>query len=64
MDKVVPDFLWTTYESCSAETLRALSKNRRRVVPGPLSKAMNAVSAIAPTAVLSPVMGWVYKKMG
>lgn len=51
VDKVVPDFLWTTYESCSAETLRALSRNRRRVVPGPLSKAMNAISTIAPTAV-------------
>ena len=63
VDKVVPDFLWTTYESCSAETLRALSRNRRRVVPGPLSKAMNAISTIAPTAVLSPVMGWVYSKM-
>ncbi|BAU96808.1 short-chain dehydrogenase [Corynebacterium suranareeae] len=64
VDKVVPDFLWTTYESCSAETLRALSKNQRRVVPGPLSKAMNLVSSVAPTAVLSPLMGWVYKKMG
>lgn len=64
VDKVVPDFLWTTYESCSAETLRALAKNRRRVVPGPLSKAMNAVSAIAPTALLSPLMGQIYKKMG
>lgn len=64
VDKVVPGFLWTTYESCSAETLQALSKNRRRVVPGPLGKAMNTVSSIAPTAVLSPVMGWVYKKMG
>ncbi|WP_080793598.1 mycolate reductase [Corynebacterium pacaense] len=64
VDRVVPDFLWTTYESCSAETLRALARNRRRVVPGPLAKAMNAVSAIAPTAVLSPLMGQIYKKMG
>lgn len=64
VDKVVPDFLWTTYESCSKETLDAMAKNKRRVVPGPLSKAMNAVSSVAPTAVLSPVMGWFYKKMG
>lgn len=26
VDKVVPDFLWTTYESCSAETLEAMAK--------------------------------------
>lgn len=64
VDKVVPDFLWTTYESCSAETLEAMSRNRRRVVPGPLSKAMNSVSRIAPTALLSPLMGWFYSKMG
>ncbi|VEH82536.1 short-chain dehydrogenase [Corynebacterium kutscheri] len=64
VDKAVPDFLWTTYESCSAETLAAMARNQRRVVPGPLSKAMNVISAVAPTAVLSPVMGWFYKKMG
>lgn len=64
VDKVVPDFLWTTYESCSAETLEAMSKNRRRVVPGPLSKAMNSISTVAPTALLSPLMGWFYSKMG
>lgn len=64
VDKVVPDMLWTTYESCSAETLTAMRKNKRRVVPGPLGKAMNAVSQVAPTAVLSPVMGWFYRKMG
>ena len=63
VDKVVPDFLWTTYESCADETLEALAKNRRRVVPGPLSKAMNAISAYAPSGLLSPVMGWFYAKM-
>ena len=63
VDKVVPDVLWTTYESCAKETLEAMAKNRRRVVPGPLSKAMNVVSSVAPTRVLSPVMGWFYKKM-
>ncbi len=62
VDKVVPDVLWTTYESCAKETLEAMAKNRRRVVPGPLSKAMNVVSSVAPTRVLSPVMGWFYKK--
>lgn len=64
VDKVVPDFLWTTYESCSRETLEAMAAGKRRVVPGPLSKAMNNISAVAPTAALSPVMGWFYSKMG
>lgn len=64
VDKVVPDFLWTTYEDCAIETLQALSRNRRRVVPGPLSKAMNAISQVAPTGALSPLMGWFYRKMG
>ncbi|RNE49674.1 mycolate reductase [Corynebacterium alimapuense] len=64
VDKVVPDFLWTTYDSCSRETLEAMSKNRRRVVPGPLSKVMNAVSKVAPTGLISPLMGYFYSKMG
>ena len=64
VDKVVPDFLWTTYESCSEETLNAMAKNQRRVVPGPLSKAMNVVSQILPTPALAPLMGKFYSKMG
>ncbi|MBV7281866.1 MULTISPECIES: mycolate reductase [unclassified Corynebacterium] len=64
VDKVVPDFLWTTYESCSKETLEALANNRRRVVPGPLSKVMNAVSTVAPTGLLAPLMGSFYARMG
>lgn len=64
VDKVVPDFLWTTYESCSRETIDAMKKNRRRITPGPLSKAMDFVSSYAPRGALSPVMGWFYAKMG
>lgn len=64
VDKVVPDFLWTTYESCSRETLEAMAKNQRRVVPGPLGKAMNAVSKIAPTGLIAPLVGKFYSKMG
>lgn len=64
VDKVVPDFLWTTYESCSRETIDAMKKNRRRITPGPLSKAMDFVSLYAPRGALAPVMGWFYAKMG
>lgn len=64
VDRVVPDFLWTTYDSCSAETLAALSASRRRVVPGPLSKLMHVITRVQPTGVLSPIVGKFYKKMG
>jgi short-subunit dehydrogenase len=64
VDKVVPDFLWTTYESCAKETLEAMADGKRRVVPGPLSKAMNIVSQVVPTPLLAPLVGSFYKKMG
>ncbi|AKK11713.1 mycolate reductase [Corynebacterium uterequi] len=64
VDKVVPDFLWTTYESCAVDALEALSRNRRRVVPGPLSKAMDVVSTYGPKPLLSRVLGAFYAKMG
>lgn len=64
VDKVVPDFLWTTYESCSKETLEAMANGKRRVVPGPLSKAMNIASQVIPTPLIAPLVGSFYKKMG
>lgn len=64
VDKLVPDFLWTTYESCAEDTLRAMRKNKRRVVPGPLSKAMDVVSTYAPRGSLAPLIGSFYAKMG
>ncbi|MEH0147374.1 mycolate reductase [Corynebacterium sp. Q4381] len=64
IDKLVPDFLWTTYESCAEDTLRAMRKNKRRVVPGPLSKAMDVVSTYAPRGSLAPILGSFYAKMG
>ncbi|KQB84970.1 mycolate reductase [Corynebacterium oculi] len=64
VDKMVPDFLWTTYESCTRETLEAMANNKRRVVPGPLSKAMNTLSAVTPTSLISPLIGKFYAKMG
>ncbi|GAB3947481.1 mycolate reductase [Corynebacterium tapiri] len=64
VDKVVPDFLWTTYESCAEETLNAMAKGKRRVVPGPLSKSMDFVSTYGPKALLSPLIGSFYSKMG
>ncbi|MDO4929032.1 MAG: mycolate reductase [Corynebacterium sp.] len=64
VDKMVPNFLWTTYESCAQETLEAMAAGKRRVVPGPLGKVMNGVSTVLPTKVLAPVMGKFYAKLG
>lgn len=64
VDKVVPGFLWTTYESCSRDTLAALRRNKRRVVPGPLSKAMDVVSTYGPRGAIAPLVGSFYAKMG
>lgn len=64
VDKVVPGFLWTTYESCAQETLAAMAANKRRIVPGGLGKMMNGISAVVPTKILSPIMGKFYAKLG
>lgn len=64
VDRVVPDFLWTTYSSCAAETVEAMIHNKRRVVPGGLAKMMGVLSKITPTAVGSPLIGRFYKKLG
>ncbi|MDU0479778.1 mycolate reductase [Staphylococcus chromogenes] len=64
VDRVVPDAVWTTYESCSRETLEAMAAGRRRVVPGPLAKIMEVVTNVAPTRVIAPIIGGFYKKMG
>lgn len=63
VDDAVPDFLWTTYEDCAVETLEALAANKLRVVPGPLSKAMNVASTYLPRRLTAPIMGKFYSKM-
>lgn len=63
IDRVTPDFVWTTYEDCAVETLEALAANKLRVVPGPLSKIMNTLSTYLPRRVSAPVMAKLYAKM-
>ncbi|QMV84748.1 SDR family oxidoreductase [Corynebacterium hindlerae] len=63
VDRVVPDALWTTYESCSRETLEAMAAGKRRVVPGPLAKIMEVVTNVGPTRLVAPILGNFYKKM-
>lgn len=63
VDRVTPDFVWTTYEDCAVETLDALAANKLRVVPGPLSKIMNTLSTYVPRKLSAPVMAKLYAKM-
>ncbi|WP_282939160.1 mycolate reductase [Corynebacterium auriscanis] len=63
VDRVTPDFVWTTYEDCAVETLDALAANKMRVVPGPLSKIMNTLSTYIPRKLSAPVMAKLYAKM-
>ncbi|AEI08971.1 Corynebacterineae mycolate reductase A [Corynebacterium resistens DSM 45100] len=63
VDRVTPDFVWTTYEDCAVETLDALAANKLRVVPGPLSKIMNTLSTYVPRKLSAPVMARLYAKM-
>ncbi|RAV34627.1 mycolate reductase [Corynebacterium heidelbergense] len=63
IDRVTPDFIWTTYEDCAVDTLNALAANKVRVVPGPLSKLMNVFGLYVPHRLSAPLMGKLYGKM-
>lgn len=63
VDDSVPDFLWTSYEDCATDTLKALDRGRLRVVPGALSTIMNAVSTYVPRRLTAPIIGKFYSKM-
>ncbi|YCU37850.1 hypothetical protein ACRYGU_07455 [Mycobacteroides abscessus] len=64
VDKVVPDFLWINGEYTARVSLNALERNKMRVVPGITSKAMSVAAGYAPRAVVAPIVGSFYKKLG
>jgi uncharacterized protein len=64
VEKLIPDFLWIDTEYTARISLDALEHNRMRVVPGLTSKAMSVASGYAPRAVVAPIVGAVYKKLG
>ena len=45
-------------------SLDALARNKMRIVPGVTSKAMSAASQYSPRAIVAPIVGRFYKKMG
>lgn len=64
VERLVPDFLWISTEYTAKLSLDALEQNKMRVVPGITSKAMSVASGYAPRAIVAPIAGFVYKKLG
>ncbi|WP_026918874.1 mycolate reductase [Gordonia shandongensis] len=64
VDDLVPDFLWHDSSRVAEMSLDALARNKMRVVPGTLSKAMSVAGGYSPRAVVAPIVGRFYGKLG
>ncbi|HEX2213279.1 MAG TPA: mycolate reductase [Mycobacterium sp.] len=64
VEKLIPDFLWISTEYTAKQSLDALERNKMRVVPGVTSKAMSVAAGYTPRAIVTPIVGAVYKKLG
>ncbi len=64
VDKMVPDFLWHSSDKVAAMSLDALSRNKMRIVPGTLSKAMSVAGGYSPRAIVAPIVGRFYSRLG
>ncbi|MGE5697715.1 MAG: short-chain dehydrogenase, partial [Candidatus Sericytochromatia bacterium] len=64
VDKLVPEFLWISTEHTAKLSLDGLERNKMRVVPGVTSKAMSVASGYTPRAIVAPIVGAFYKKLG
>lgn len=64
VERLIPDALWISTEYTAKISLDGLERNKMRVVPGVTSKAMSVASGYAPRAIVTPIVGAVYKKLG
>ena len=64
VERLIPDFPWIDTEYTARISLDGLERNKMRVVPGLTSKAMSVASGYAPRAIVTPIVGAVYKKLG
>ncbi len=62
--KLVPDYLWVSPELTAKASLDGLSRNKMRVVPGLPGKVMSLASQYLPRAIVAPIVGNAYRKMG
>ncbi|MFW0790119.1 mycolate reductase [Gordonia sp. CPCC 205333] len=63
VDAAVPDFLWHSSDKVAEMSLDALARNKMRVVPGALSKAMSVAGGYSPRKIVAPIVGTFYRKM-
>jgi len=63
VDRLIPDFLWISVEHTATLSLDGLERNKMRVVPGVTSKAMSVASGYSPRAIVTPIVGAVYRKL-
>jgi len=64
VEKLIPDFLWISTEYTAKISLDGLERNKMRIVPGVTSKAMSVATGYTPHAIVAPIVGAVYKKLG
>lgn len=64
VDRLVPDFLWHSADKVAEMSLDALAQNKMRVVPGTLSKAMSVAGGYSPRALVAPIVGSFYRRLG
>ncbi|MFT3899704.1 MAG: mycolate reductase [Gordonia sp. (in: high G+C Gram-positive bacteria)] len=64
VDDSVPDFLWHDTDKVARMSLNALARNKMRVVPGVLSKAMSVAGGYSPRKISAPIVGSFYRKLG
>ena len=64
VDAAVPDFLWHDTTKVAKMSLDALGRNKMRVVPGILSKAMSVAGGYSPRKITRPIVGAFYRKLG
>jgi len=64
VERLIPDFLWISTQHAAKLSLDGLERNKMRVVPGVTSKAMSVAAGYAPRAIVTPIVGAVYKKLG
>jgi mycolic acid reductase len=63
VERLIPDFLWISTQHTAKVSLDGLERNKMRVVPGVTSKAMSVAAGYAPRAIVTPIVGAVYKKL-
>ncbi len=63
-NKLAPDFVWVSAAYTAKVSLDGLSRNKMRVVPGLPAKVMSVANQYLPRALVAPIVGRVYKKLG